>query len=144
MLFRSQKKSNDMVGAELGYRYVDSPVICDIPGGPEHRFIEYQPTTWPGARLPNVWMADGRPIQDHIPDGYTVLRCCATGDTRGLEQALAARGAKVSRLDVTEPAAREVYGFDYLLVRPDLHVVWRGNAPPENAEQVAAIATGHA
>ena len=49
-----QKKSNDMVGAELGYRYVDSPVICDIPGGPEHRFVEYQPSTWPGARLPNV------------------------------------------------------------------------------------------
>ena len=32
-----QRKSNEMIGAELGYRYVNSPVICDIPGGPEHR-----------------------------------------------------------------------------------------------------------
>src|SRR5437667_8329727 len=47
-----QPKSNEMIGAELGYRYVDSPVICDIPGGPEHLFREYRPTTWPGARLP--------------------------------------------------------------------------------------------
>jgi 2-polyprenyl-6-methoxyphenol hydroxylase-like FAD-dependent oxidoreductase len=139
-----QRKSNDMTGAELGYRYVDSPVICNIPGGPEHRFIEYQPTTWPGARLPNVWLADGTPIQDRIPDGYTVLRTGgATGDTSALEHAIAARGAKVSRLDVTDAVAREVYGYDYLLLRPDLHVVWRGNTPPEDAERIAAVATGH-
>jgi 2-polyprenyl-6-methoxyphenol hydroxylase-like FAD-dependent oxidoreductase len=25
-----QRKSNEMIGAELGYRYVNSPVICDI------------------------------------------------------------------------------------------------------------------
>ena len=35
-----QRKSNEMIGAELGYRYVNSPIICDIPGGPEHRFRE--------------------------------------------------------------------------------------------------------
>src|SRR5262249_46187457 len=71
---QEQRKSNEMIGAELGYRYVDSPVICDIPGGPEHLFRTYQPTTWPGARLPHVWLADGTPIQDRIPDGYTILR----------------------------------------------------------------------
>src|SRR5262249_23475975 len=45
-----QRKSNEMIGAELGYRYVDSPVICNVPGGPEHLFREYQPTPWPRAR----------------------------------------------------------------------------------------------
>jgi len=30
-----------------------------------------------------------------------------------------------------------------LLLRPDMHVVWRGNAPPDEPETVAAIATGH-
>jgi hypothetical protein len=38
---------------------------------------------------------------------------------------------------------RSVYGFDYLLVRPDLHVVWRGNALPADADKVARIVTGH-
>ena len=61
-----QRKSNEMIGAELGYRYVNSPVICNIPGGPEHLFREYQPTTWPGARLPHVWLDDGTPMQDRI------------------------------------------------------------------------------
>ena len=63
-----------MIGAELGYRYVDSPVICNIPGGPEHLFRDYQPTTWPGARLPHVWLDDGTPMQDRIADGYTILK----------------------------------------------------------------------
>jgi hypothetical protein len=27
-------------------------------------------------------------------------------------------------------------------VRPDLHVVWRGNAAPENPQELAALATG--
>src|SRR5215470_14988703 len=66
-----QPKSNEMIGAELGYRYVDSPVICDIPGGPEHPLRIYEPTTWPGARLPHVWLADGSAMQDRIGEGFT-------------------------------------------------------------------------
>src|SRR5437879_1578279 len=31
-----QRKTNEMIGAELGYRYVGSPLICEEPGGPEH------------------------------------------------------------------------------------------------------------
>src|SRR6202012_3196088 len=70
-----QRKVNEMIGAELGYRYADSPIIDNIPGGPEHRYREYCPTTWPGARLPHVWLPDGRAIQDCIPTaGFTLLR----------------------------------------------------------------------
>lgn len=139
-----QRKTNEMIGAELGYRYVDSPIICDIPGGPEHLFREYLPTTWPGARLPNVWLSDGAPIQDRIPEGYTILRLGnARADTAPLQAALAARGAPVATLDIPDQVAREVYGFDVILLRPDLHIVWRGNNAPEDPVAIAAIATGH-
>src|SRR6516162_2359355 len=48
-----QRKTNEMLGAELGYRYVDSPLIAAEPGeGPPHEFMEYVPSTWPGVRLP--------------------------------------------------------------------------------------------
>jgi 2-polyprenyl-6-methoxyphenol hydroxylase-like FAD-dependent oxidoreductase len=138
-----QRKSNEMIGAELGYRYVDSPVICNVPGGPEHLFRDYQPTTWPGARLPHVWLDDGTPIQDRIPDGYTVLKLGGTAaDASGLERAIRARGAPVTVLDMPDRIARDVYGYDLILLRPDLHVVWRGNAAPEDAGKVAAVATG--
>jgi 2-polyprenyl-6-methoxyphenol hydroxylase-like FAD-dependent oxidoreductase len=140
-----QRKSNEMIGAELGYRYVDSPIICNIPGGPEHLFREYQPTTWPGARLPHVWLDDGTPLQDKIPDGYTILKLAGSkADASGLERAIAACGAPVKMLDVPDRTARDVYGYDLVLVRPDMHVVWRGNAAPEDAAKVAAVATGHA
>lgn len=140
-----QPKSNEMIGAELGYRYVDSPVICDIPGGPEHLFRTYQPTTWPGARLPHVWLDDGGAMQDRIPfEGYTVLKLGGTGaDASGLARAIASYGAPVAVLDVPDRIAREIYGFDLLLLRPDLHVVWRGNRPPDDPAGVAAVATGH-
>jgi hypothetical protein len=140
-----QRKSNEMIGAELGYRYVNSPVICDIPGGPEHLFRTYEPTTWPGARLPHVWLNDGTPMQDRLPKaGYTVLRLGGSkADVAGLAKAIGATGAPVATLDVPDPVAREVYGYDLLLLRPDLHVVWRGHEPPDNAGEIAAIATGH-
>ena len=139
-----QRKSNEMIGAELGYRYVDSPIICNIPGGPEHLFREYQPTTWPGARLPHVWLDDGTPMQDRIGDGYAILKLGRTkADASGLERAIRSRGAPATVLDVPDRIARDIYGYDLILLRPDLHVVWRGNAALEDAAEVAAIATGH-
>jgi 2-polyprenyl-6-methoxyphenol hydroxylase-like FAD-dependent oxidoreductase len=139
-----QRKSNEMIGAELGYRYVDSPVICNVPGGPEHLFREYHPTTWPGARLPHVWLNDGTPLHDRIGDGYTILKLSSSkADLSGLQKAIRARGAPVEVCEVPDRIAREIYGYDLILVRPDLHVVWRGSAVPEDPAEVAAIATGH-
>ncbi|MGD0026024.1 MAG: FAD-dependent monooxygenase [Xanthobacteraceae bacterium] len=139
-----QRKSNEMIGAELGYRYVDSPVICNVPGGPEHLFREFQPTTWPGARLPHVWLDDGTPMQDRVPDGYAILKLGRTkADAGGLEKAIRSRGAPATVLDIADRIAREIYGYDLILIRPDMHVVWRGQAPPEDAAEVVAIATGN-
>jgi hypothetical protein len=34
--------------------------------------------------------------------------------------------------------------YDLVLVRPDLHVIWRGNSVPADHRSIAMIATGHA
>jgi 2-polyprenyl-6-methoxyphenol hydroxylase-like FAD-dependent oxidoreductase len=140
-----QRKGNEMIGAELGYRYVDSPLIDNMPGGPEHLFREYHPTTWPGARLPHVWLADGTPIQDRIPtDGFTLLRLGNSKcDISGLGHALVQRGAPATVLDVADAAPRDIYGFDFILLRPDMHVAWRGNSMPADPVALAATVTGH-
>jgi 2-polyprenyl-6-methoxyphenol hydroxylase-like FAD-dependent oxidoreductase len=139
-----QRKTNEMIGAELGYRYVNSPIICEVPGGPEHLFREYQPTTWPGARLPHVWLDDGTAMQDRIGDGYTILKLSRSkADITGLERGIRAYGAPVEVLEIPDQIARDIYQYDLLLLRPDMHVVWRGHEPPEDAAEVAAIATGH-
>jgi 2-polyprenyl-6-methoxyphenol hydroxylase-like FAD-dependent oxidoreductase len=139
-----QRKTNEMIGAELGYRYVGSPIIWEEPGGPEHLFREYVPTTWPGARLPHVWLDDARSVHDLIgDDGYTVLRLGRSrADTTPFEHAIRAFGAPCRVLTVDHDRVRDVYGYDLLLLRPDLHVAWRGNAPPDDPSEVARIVTG--
>jgi len=140
-----QRKSNEMIGAELGYRYVGSPVIWPEAGeGPAPNFMTYEPTSWPGARLPHLWLADGTALHDRIGDGYTLLRLAgADADTGALAKAFAAFGAPFSVLDIAEDHPRDIYGYDLLLLRPDLHVVWRGNRLPEEPAKLAALATGH-
>src|SRR5580692_2361632 len=138
-----QRKVNEMVGAELGYRYVDSPIVDNIPGGPEHLYREYRPTTWPGARLPHMWL-ENKAVQDLIPtDGYTLLRLNPAQDAGSLLSAFAALGAPLALLDLPQEPARSIYERDLLLLRPDMHVVWRDNRMPQNPAELAAIATGH-
>jgi 2-polyprenyl-6-methoxyphenol hydroxylase-like FAD-dependent oxidoreductase len=142
-----QRKSNEMTGAELGYHYAGSPLIAAEPGeGPFYDFVEYRPTTWPGARLPHTWLNDGTAMQDRIgyDGGYTLLRLGrSTADVSGLEQAFAAYRAPFRVLDIPDARVREVYGRDLLLLRPDVHVAWRGNAPPAEPQRLAAMVTGH-
>jgi 2-polyprenyl-6-methoxyphenol hydroxylase-like FAD-dependent oxidoreductase len=145
-----QRKVTEILGIEAGYRYVGSPIVCPEPGdGPDPENPQYVPTTWPGARLPHVWLNDfstlhhRTALHDRLGSGYTLLRLGGTRvDTENLERALRATGAPLDVLDIEDEAAREIYGFDLLLVRPDLHTVWRGNQVPEDTEIIAAVATG--
>ena len=139
-----QPKSNEMIGAELGYRYAGSPLIADEPGGPEDDFRRYLPTSWPGARLPHVWLEGHVAIQDRLGPGYALLRLGARpAETAGLEDAMKARGAPFQVLDIPDAAARDLYGHDLILLRPDLHVAWRGNRTSAEPAKLAARVTGH-
>jgi len=141
-----QRKSNEMIGAELGYRYVGSPLIASEPGDdPDYDFRTYAPTSAPGARLPHVWLDDGTAMQDRIGygHGYTLLRLGGTRtDAGALQRAFAALGAPLAVLDIADAVARDLYGRNLILLRPDLHVAWRGNAAPRAPEALAAMVTG--
>ncbi len=139
-----QRKTNEMTGAELGYHYSGSPLVAAEPNEPPYDFIDYTPSTFPGVRLPHVWLGGGRAVQDCIGDGYTLIRLGGTtADASALAAAFSDLGAPFMAIDLAGQAARDVYGYDLILVRPDLHVVWRGNRPPENPAALAATATGH-
>jgi 2-polyprenyl-6-methoxyphenol hydroxylase-like FAD-dependent oxidoreductase len=147
-----QRKVTEILGIEAGYRYVSSPIVWHEPGeGPDPDNPQYVPTTWPGARLPHVWLNDPAApdnriaLHDRMGSGYTLLRLGGTRvDTSNLERPLRASSAPFDVFKIEDEAAREIYGFDLLLVRPDLHVVWRGNQMPTDAGAVAAVATGEA
>lgn len=46
-------------------------------------------------------------------------------------------------LDLRDRRARDLYEADLILLRPDMHVAWRGNRAPEDPARVASVATGH-
>ena len=95
-------------------------------------------------RLPHVWLDGGVAMQDRIGDGYTLLRLGGSkADAGGLAGAFAKIGAPFAVLDIPDAAARDVYARDLILLRPDMHVAWRGNALPGDPQRLAAMATGH-
>lgn len=144
--------SVDLRDVELGYRYTGSPVISHAGGTSPTGFA---PTTWPGARLPHLWLDDGNPLHDVLGSGFTLLRMQPGGAgtavdrnaavfARELAAEFAALGAPLDLVDVTSAAAQAVYaGHRLILVRPDLHVAWRsGDSQPPPAA-LAALVTGH-
>jgi 2-polyprenyl-6-methoxyphenol hydroxylase-like FAD-dependent oxidoreductase len=135
---------NESYGIELGYAYVDSPVVCmdpgaEIPSDP----LRYVPTTVPGARMPNVVMSDGMPIFDLLGPWFT-LACFGVQPSETLTAAAARRGLPLHVLRIDAPDLVRVYGRQLLLVRPDQHVAWRGSAcnGPAVANGIIARALG--
>jgi hypothetical protein len=64
-------------------------------------------------------------------------------DASPLERAFAEIGAPLQVMEISDETPRAIYGRDLLLLRPDLHVAWRGNALPDDPAELAATATGH-
>jgi 2-polyprenyl-6-methoxyphenol hydroxylase-like FAD-dependent oxidoreductase len=137
-----QRKSNDLLGIELGYRYSGSPIIVapqdDVPD--QDRW-DYVPDARPGSRLPHMWRADGTAVQDSLGTWFTLLRLHgAAGSPDALQAGFAALGAPLAVLELPEPIIRDVYGADWILLRPDLHVAWRGSSSPP--AMLAQLVTG--
>lgn len=134
----------EMHGADRGYRYNSRVIASEEGPASESSITVYEPSTWPGAYLPHVWLAPDDALYDRIPtEGFTLLNL--SDDPRALAPfatALRATGAPVAEMHITDPQIRAVYERDYLLVRCDLHVVWRSDTPPEEPARLAAVVTG--
>lgn len=138
------RRVHEMVGVELGYSYAGSPVIMtepDDPGTWDTRI--YLPSTRPGVRVPHQWLSDGRALHDVLGLGFTILDLTAGADVEPLEKAMLSFGAPIEVLRLDEPAVRETFGCSLLLIRPDLHIVWRGDELPVDVSQLVGVATGH-
>lgn len=138
----------DAHGVEMNQRYRSDAIVTD--GQPEPALakdaeLHYQPTTWPGARLPHVWVfgADGRKVStlDLTGNGrFAVLTgiggqgwieaARTVGGDLGIDIACHTIGPRQQWQDFTGDWARasEVRDSGVVLVRPDHHVAWRAEA----------------
>ena len=130
---------NEAWGLEWGYRYDDSPIVCHERGdGPAYEWEHYEPGTWPGRRAPNVFLADGRPIFDTFGRGFTLLSF-GGGAGEVLEAAARQAGLPLTVVQIDDGHAAKLYERRLVLVRPDQHVGWRGDADPGPSEAADII-----
>lgn len=133
------------LGAQLGYRYTDSPIIVsDGTELPPLEFGNYLPSSVPGCRAPHLWLAKGDSIFDHFGDGFCLLNLDKNIDTKPIEVAAAEvrMPLKVWLLDRDD--VRGLYNRKLTLIRPDQHVAWRGDTLPDSCRDLINIVRGGA
>lgn len=130
---------NEAWGIEWGYRYDDSPIICHEEGRPPaYEWEFYEPTTWPGAKAPNVFMPDGEPLFDMFSRGFTLLNL-GNKPVELLVESASSANVPLRVLNINNDHVAELYEKALVLVRPDQHVAWRGDQQPEtlgSAEEI--------
>ncbi|KAH8893625.1 hypothetical protein GQ53DRAFT_780432 [Thozetella sp. PMI_491] len=148
--FESHDGENQDHGIEMGYRYNGSPVV--VPDGevqePEWNPRNYIPSTWPGSRVPHVFLEGSETsIFDLLGPDYTIVDFSEVGKWATKFSEAAAR-LNIPLLQVHLPEekhVRDIWGREAVLIRPDDHVSWRapinGNVSVD-VEQVLKIATG--
>jgi 2-polyprenyl-6-methoxyphenol hydroxylase-like FAD-dependent oxidoreductase len=131
------------IGAQLGYRYEASPICAgDGTPAPPDPMETYEPAARPGSRAPHAWLGDGRSTLDLFGRGFALLRFAETIDTSGLHAAAEKRGVPFSEVAIDDPAVASLYGRPLVLVRPDGHVAWRGDALPSDPVKILDQITG--
>jgi hypothetical protein len=121
-------------GVTFGYHYEGSPLVVD-EGGPPPPFdaSRYQQTARPGHRAPHVWIGDDSSTIDLFGRGFTLL-CLnrSEAEARPLAEAAALRKVPLRVFASADPDVAAAYEKPFVLVRPDGHVAWRDDAPPNN------------
>jgi hypothetical protein len=135
------------IGVQLGARYDGSLIVAEDGAPPPDDYLNYTPSGVPGGRAPHYWLNAGRgygsSLFDRLGSGFTLLRLGGkAADTSAIEAAAKKRGVPLGVLDVPQPDARDLYGRDLALIRPDQYVAWRGNAPPADADRLMAHLVG--
>jgi 2-polyprenyl-6-methoxyphenol hydroxylase-like FAD-dependent oxidoreductase len=127
-------KEFEIPGVILGVCYRGSRLVATEEGPPpEDDMHVYRPSTYPGCRAPHLVLDDGGSILDRFGKGFVLVGFNGkASDATGLCKAAQAAGLPLAVEMIHESAARELYGSDWVLVRPDQHVAWRGDSLPRN------------
>lgn len=126
------------IGVQLGARYDGSRIAVDDGAPPPDDFASYTPSAVPGGRAPHAWVGTGRGIGDSLFDrfgrGFTLLRLGANAsDAAAFTAAAHALAIPLVQRDIADDDIRALYDRDLILIRPDQHIAWRGNAMPDDA-----------
>ncbi len=150
-----KKYEFDAHGVEMNHRYKSNSVLTGGDKEPEFKKdkeLFYQPTTYPGARIPHAWVYDKKGVK------HSLLDLCGKGNFSiftgiGGEQWLKAAknietqlGIKI-QCNIIGPdqdfedhagewsSIREISDSGLILVRPDQHICWRSKDMISNSSE---------
>ena len=150
-----KKYEFDAHGVEMNHRYKSNSVLTEGDKEPEFKKdkeLFYQPTTYPGARIPHAWVYDKTGVK------HSILDLCGKGNFSiftgiGGEQWLKAAknietqlGIKI-QCNIIGPdqdfedhagewsSIREISDSGLILVRPDQHICWRSKDMISNSSE---------
>lgn len=150
-----KKYEFDAHGVEMNHRYKSNSVLTEGDKEPEFKKdkeLFYQPTTYPGARIPHAWVYDKTGLK------HSLLDLCGKGNFSiftgigGEEWLKAAKnietqlGIKI-QCNIIGPdqdfedhagewsSIREISDSGLILVRPDQHICWRSKEMISNSSE---------
>ena len=150
-----KKYEFDAHGVEMNHRYKSNSVLTEgdkEPAFKKDKELFYQPTTYPGARIPHAWVYDKTGIK------HSLLDLCGKGNFSiftgigGEEWLKAAKnietqlGIKI-QCNIIGPdqdfedhagewsSIREISDSGLILVRPDQHICWRSKDMISNSSE---------
>lgn len=150
-----KKYEFDAHGVEMNHRYKSNSVLTGGDKEPEFKKdkeLFYQPTTYPGARIPHAWVYDKKGVK------HSLLDLCGKGNFSiftgigGEEWLKAAKnietqlGIKI-QCNIIGPdqdfedhagewsSIREISDSGLILVRPDQHICWRSKEMISNSSE---------
>ena len=145
LLFAMRLREYQTDGIQLGYRYRHSPIcVPDVDAlEPPDDHMVYQPSSFPGCRAPHAWMTSGCSTLDLFGHGFHLLRFDRTLRCDAFVAAAAAIGMPLATSDILRQEIAALYERKLVLVRPDGHVAWRGDEPPDDPVGVVRKVSGH-
>jgi len=91
--------------------------------------VSYRPSARPGHRAPHAWIDAARSTLDLFGAGFTLLRLSgAAAHADAFVNAARAASVPLSVVELADPQIAALYERALVLVRPDGHVAWRGDA----------------
>ena len=147
VIFAAKLREFKTLGAVLGYRYENSPVIVsDGTEAPPPNSMIYRPSAHPGCLAPHMWLEDGTSLYDHFGQGYTLLSTSMDaenefGDAASVAETL---GLPLKLLAPRDYRLRRRYLAPLALIRPDQHVCWRGDAVGADFGRILKQVSGRA
>ncbi|TJZ98873.1 FAD-dependent monooxygenase [Actinacidiphila oryziradicis] len=119
-------------GFSFGYHYASSPLVVGSEQQDAISMGGFQERAQAGFRLPHAWLDDDRSVLDALGPDFTLLRTDSGVDVEPWVDAARESGIPLTVVDLPRRWP-DRYPTALLLVRPDQHVAWMGeaDAPPE-------------